>query len=208
MIKIVIFDLGNVIMQNPTVDLVKEFFADEKDAIAFNNYIFKSEYWKMMDLGQIDNEKIADEIEEKKLVDVSDYKEVHEFMKNWFSKCIPNLETMEIAKKLKEHGYKLYILSNIAKSTYEYFSNNYEFFSTVDGAVVSAHVGVKKPDHKAFDILLKKYELNPEECLIIDDDDTNRTIEMANSLGIKGRRVIPNSAEDVMKLLRENEIEL
>jgi len=43
-------------MQNPTIDLVKYFFKDEKNTETFNNYIFKSEYLKNMDLGIINNE--------------------------------------------------------------------------------------------------------------------------------------------------------
>lgn len=52
MIKNIIFDLGNVIVQNPNIDTVKKFFKEEDDAIIFNNYIFKSEFWKMMNLGR------------------------------------------------------------------------------------------------------------------------------------------------------------
>ncbi len=208
MIKNIIFDLGNVIMQNPTIDLVKQFFKDEKDAEIFNNFIFKSEYWRKMDLGQIDNETIANEIEEKRLVEVSDYKEIHEFMNKWFAKCIPNIETMKLAKRLKEKGYKLYILSNIANATFEYFSKTYEFFSIVDGSIISAKIGVKKPDRKIFDILLEKYSLNAEDCLLIDDDDTNRTFETANAIGIKGRRALPNDAEDIVKELKEYGVDI
>ena len=208
MIRNIIFDLGNVIMQNPTIDLVKQFFKDEKDAEIFNDFIFKSEYWKKLDLGQIDNETVANEIEEKRLVEVSNYKEVHEFMNNWFSKCIPNVETMELGKRLKEKGYNLFILSNMANATFEYFSKAYDFFSIVDGNIVSAKVGIKKPDRKIFDILLERYSLNAEECLLIDDDDTNRTFETANAIGIKGRSVLPNDVEDVIKELKEYEVDI
>lgn len=45
MIKNIIFDLGNVIIQNPTLNVVKEFFTEENDAIVFDKYIFKSEFW-------------------------------------------------------------------------------------------------------------------------------------------------------------------
>lgn len=62
MIKNIIFDLGNVIVQNPNIDTVKKFFKEEDDAIIFNNYIFKSEFWKMMDLGKITNLEIANSI--------------------------------------------------------------------------------------------------------------------------------------------------
>jgi putative hydrolase of the HAD superfamily len=115
---------------------------------------------------------------------------------------------MKLAKRLKEKGYKLYILSNIANATFEYFSKTYEFFSIVDGSIISAKIGVKKPDRKIFDILLEKYSLNAEDCLLIDDDDTNRTFETANAIGIKGRRALPNDAEDIVKELKEYGVDI
>ena len=93
MIKNIIFDIGNVLVQNPNFDLVKQFFKEETDAVLFNNYIFKSEFWKEMDLGKITNIEIANE------------------------------ETMQIGERLKELGYNIYVLSNMAQLTYEYLSN-------------------------------------------------------------------------------------
>lgn len=208
MIKNIIFDLGNVIVQNPNIDTVKKFFKEEDDAIIFNNYIFKSEFWKMMDLGKITNLEIADLIKQQKLVDVTDYNEIKDFMLNWFTKCNINEKTMEIGKKLKQKGYKIYILSNMSKATFEYFSKKYEFFSIVDGEIVSAYEGIKKPDLKIFKLLIDRYSLIAEDSLLIDDDDTNKTLEIANSIGIKGRRVNPNDSEDIIKLLLENNIKI
>lgn len=206
MIKNIIFDLGNVIIQNPTIDTVKYFFAEEKDTINFSEYIFKSEFWKMMDLGKITNLEIANIIKEQKLVDVTNYDEVKNFMINWFSKCKVNAETMEIGKKLKQNGYNIYILSNISKATFEYFSKKYDFFNIIDGAIISAYEGIKKPDLKIFKLLLERYSLVADECLLIDDDDTNKTLEVANFIGINGRRVNSNDFNDVKKLLKENNI--
>lgn len=208
MIKNIIFDLGNVIVQNPNIDTVKEFFKEEKDAINFNEYIFKSEFWKLMDLGKINNLEIANVIKEEKLVDITNYDEVESFMLNWFTKCNVNFKTMEIGKRLKQKGYNIYILSNMSKATFKYFSKKYEFFTMVDGAIVSAYEGIKKPDSKIFELLLERYSLNAEECLLIDDDDTNKTLEVANFIGINGRRVNSNDSDDVIKLLKENNIEI
>ena len=44
--------------------------------------------------------------------------------------------------------------------------------------------------------------------MFIDDDDTGRSFETANALGINGRRVLPNDSEDVLKLLEEYNIKL
>lgn len=206
MIKNIIFDIGNVLVQNPNFDLVKQFFKEETDAVLFNNYIFKSEFWKEMDLGKITNIEIANKIRDSKLVHVTNYDEADDFMRNWFTKTIANEETMQIGERLKELGYNIYVLSNMAQLTYEYLSSKYSFFKIIDGAVVSAYEGVKKPNEKIFEILLDRYSLESEECLLIDDDDTNKTFEVANSIGIKGRRVQANSSEDVKKSLAENEI--
>ena len=76
----------------------------------------------------------------------------------------------------------------------------------LDGVVVSAYEGIKKPNPKIFEILLERYSLVAEECLLIDDDDTNKTLEVANEIGIKGRRVNANDFNDVKRLLIENNI--
>lgn len=206
MIKNIIFDLGNVIVQNPTLNIVKNFFEEEKDAIIFGEYIFKSEFWKLMDLGKITNLEVADTIEKEKLVDVNNYDEIKNFMLNWFSKCIVNNDTMEIGRRLKKRGYNIYILSNMAKATFEYFLGKYDFFHIIDGAVVSGYEGIKKPEYKIFKLLLERYSLIPDECLLIDDDDTNKTLEVANKMGIKGRRVNANDSNDVKELLIENNV--
>ena len=161
-----------------------------------------------MDLGKMNNLEIANAIKEEKLVDVTNYDEVENFMLNWFTKCNVNFKTMEIGKRLKQKGYNIYILSNMSKATFEYFSKKYEFFTMVDGAIVSAYEGIKKPDSKIFELLLERYSLNAEECILIDDDDTNKTLEVANFIGINGRRVNSNDSDDVIELLKENNIEI
>lgn len=160
----------------------------------------------MMDLGKISNIQVANNIREKKLVNVKDYTEVEEFLLNWFSKCSVNEEVMKFGKELKKQGYNIYILSNMAKATFEFFSSKYDFFDIANGTIISANEGIKKPDKKIFEILLNRYSLKPQECLLIDDDDTNKTLEVANSIGINGRKVKANDLEDIKMLLRENNI--
>lgn len=158
------------------------------------------EYWK--------KKEVANNIREKELVNVKDYIEVENFLLNWFSKCSVNKEIMRFGKILKNKGYNIYILSNMAKATFEFFSSKYDFFDIVNGVVISANEGVKKPDKKIFEILLNRYSLEPQECLLIDDDDTNKTLKVANSIGINGRKVKANNLEDIKMLLRENNIEV
>ena len=128
-------------------------------------------------------------------------------MHEWFKKQPINREIVEIAKKLKKNGYNLFVLSNMANLTYEYFKNE-EFFSLCTGIIISAHEHLIKPDEKVFKLLLDRYKLNAEECLFIDDDPSEENYKTANEIGIKGRRIVPNQAEDVRKLLLEFGIEI
>ena len=65
-----------------------------------------------------------------------------------------------------------------------------------------------KPDEKVYELLLDRYHLTVAECLFIDDDPSEENYKTANKMEIKGRRIIPNSAEDVRKLLLEFNIEI
>ena len=78
-----------------------------------------------------------------------------------------------------------------------------DFFKLCNGIIISAQEHIKKPDERIFKILLERYNLEAEECLFIDDDDTNRSYETANKLGILGRRVIPNDCNDIKRMLEE-----
>ena len=53
-----------------------------------------------------------------------------------------------------------------------------------DGTVVSALVGICKPDRRIYEYLLFKYGLKAEECIFIDDLPAN--IEAAKEVGIHG----------------------
>lgn len=205
MIKNIIFDLGNVIINYNQDRIINNFTVDEEETIFIKEKVFNSPEWKLLDLGQITNNGAIEEIQKRN--DIKYNKLINNFLHEWYKTQPINEEIVEIAKKLKERNYNIYVLSNMAKETYEYFKN-IDFFKVCNGIVISSHENVKKPDERIFNILLTRYKLNPKECLFIDDDDTNRSYDTANKIGILGRRVEPNSKKDVIKLLNEFNIKI
>ena len=204
MIKNIIFDLGNVIIKCNNLSIMLNFTDNKEIAENLIKYIFKSEEWKLLDLGNITKEDAILKIQNRV---PKGYKSlIKEVIENRTKYLKINKETIEIAKKLKEKEYKIFVLSNMATYTYEYFKDN-EFFNICDGIVISAYEHIKKPDEEIFKRILKRYNLIPEECLFI-DDDTKESLKTANKLGIKGRRVLPNDSKDVLKLLEEYNINL
>ncbi len=203
MIKNIIFDLGNVIINFNKEAIIRSFTNDEKEMKYITDEIFNSKEWQMMDLGMLTNCEAAESINKR-----NNYiyeKLTNDFLDSWYKIQIINEDVVLLAKELKLKGYKLYVLSNIAHKTYEFFENN-EFFKLCDGIVISAQEHVKKPDSKIFNALLKRYNLNSCECIFIDDDDTGRSYKTANELGILGRVVAPNNVNDISKMLLEYDV--
>lgn len=205
MIKNIIFDLGNVIINYNQKQIINNFTEKEEEIKYIYNEIFHAPEWTLMDLGDITNDEAIEIINKRNQYRYS--KLTEDFLHEWYKKQPINRDIVEIAKRLKEKGYNLYVLSNMANLTYEYFKND-DFFALCTGIVISAHEHIKKPDEKVYKLLLERYNLKAEECLFIDDDDSGKNYETANRIGIKGRRIIPNQVEDIKKLLIEFEVKI
>ena len=205
MIKNIIFDLGNVIINYNQKKIINNFTEKEEEIKYIYDEIFHAPEWTLMDLGDITNDEAIEIINKRN--EFKYEKLTQEFLHEWHKKQPINRDIVEIAKILKNNGYNLFVLSNMANQTYEYFKND-EFFSLCTGIVISAHEHVKKPDEKVYRLLLDRYNLSAEECLFIDDDDSGKNYETANKIGIKGRRIMPNQAEDVKKLLLEFNVKI
>ena len=205
MVKNIIFDLGNVIIRGSSIETLMHFTDDENKAKDLIQYIFKTEEWKLLDLGNITKEEAITQMQKKapKQYEIL----IKEVMNKRCEYLVLNKDTIEIAKKLKQKGYHIYVLSNMATYTYEYFKE-IDFFKLCDGIIISAYEHLVKPNEKIFRTLLDRYDLKPEECLFIDDDDTGKSFEIANRLGVLGRKVKPNDSQDILALLEEYKIEV
>ena len=205
MIRNIIFDLGNVIINYNQEQIINNFTKKEEEIKYIYDEIFHAPEWELMDLGNITNDKAIEVINKRN--EFKYQKLTENFLHEWYKKQEINRDIVEIARELKKNGYNLFVLSNMANLTYEYLKND-EFFSLCTGIIISAHEHLIKPDEKVFRLLLNRYNLNAEECLFIDDDPSEENYKTANEIGIKGRRIVPNQAEDVRKLLLEFGIEI
>lgn len=95
----------------------------------------------------------------------------------------PNKPMWEIIKKLKM--YNLYILSNYASDSFDALYLKYtNLFAQIPYAnfYISGKKGFIKPRMNCFNSFLNSYNLNPQECLFIDDQPIN--IFQAKKAGI------------------------
>jgi epoxide hydrolase-like predicted phosphatase len=89
---------------------------------------------------------------------------------------------IEIAKSLKQKGYRIAILSNDAKESSDLRRTKHHFDEIFDAIIISCHYGVIKPNPEIYRFALNKLKALPEQSLFIDDRMEN--IESSRNLGI------------------------
>lgn len=108
-----------------------------------------------------------------------------EFLSFYFSGESTVPEMIELAKKVRAKGVKVYLFSNNFKERTEYYRTyTKEIIRNVDRAFFSWETGFVKSDIAAYHNLLSEINLKPDEILYFDDSQEN--IELAKSLGIEG----------------------
>ncbi len=117
-----------------------------------------------------------------------------------FEHTVPNVELLSyIAKNLKGL-YKLGVLSNASHDVLDgiFSPDQRDLF---DEAVSSYHVGLTKPDPKMFLLMCERLGVQPEECILVDDQQ--RHFDVAKALGFTP--ILYSSAEqtiaDIEKVL-------
>lgn len=181
MIRNIIFDMGNVLLNyDPRLPLEK-YVQTETDRAVILKELFQGPEWIEGDLGYITVEEKYQRI--KARVPERLHGELKDCVCRWHETMEPAAGAQEFVKHVQEKGYQTYILSNASTEFHLYFPRCYDVAS-FRGVVVSADIHMIKPDAGIYRYLLETYGLIPEESLFIDDRPEN--IEAARELGIKG----------------------
>lgn len=86
------------------------------------------------------------------------------------------LETIALLKACKAAGHKLFVLSNLSISKYDRIKQEPEIaslFSFFDDIVISEMTPYEKPDQQIFTYFCQQYNLQPADCVFIDDKQDN-----------------------------------
>jgi FMN phosphatase YigB (HAD superfamily) len=78
-----------------------------------------------------------------------------------------------LLRQVVDSGLACYALTNTEAETYSKRRCRYEFLSWFAGTVVSGFEGVAKPDPQIYEVLLGRFDLDPETTLFIDDREVN-----------------------------------
>ena len=170
MIRNIVFDMGNVMIY-----FNKNLFLDRagvtgEDRRLLERIVFDSLEWARLDRGSL-LEPEAERLMCSRLPErLHGY--VREFVYDWDKPLYPVRDMAPLVRELKEKGYGIYLLSNAASRQHEYWPRipASRFF---DGTLISAAVGLVKPQPEIFRLLCETFSLKADECVFIDDAINN-----------------------------------
>lgn len=176
MIKNIIFDLGNVILKGKPSIILENLNLDDEVYNDIKEKFFND--WSKLDLGLISLDDYFYQCNFKSIIS----NEIKERLINYYKYRSFNDDVLNILHDLKNKKYNIYLLSNNNKETANYL-RKLDFYQDISGDVYSCDYNIIKPNIEIYNILLNKFNLIPQECLFIDDDQDN--IETATKLGFK-----------------------
>lgn len=179
-IDTIIFDLGGVLIDwNPDYVFDKVFDDAEKKKYFFEN-ICTADWNEKQDAGR----SLHEATEELVAVHPEWEEQIRAFYGRWEEMLGgPIEESVEIFRQLKQKGnYKIYALTNWSSETFPKALELYDFLHWFDGRVVSGEEKMRKPFPEFYQVILKRYNLNPSKTLFIDDN--LRNINAAAEIGI------------------------
>lgn len=183
MIKNVIFDIGNVLVDFRWRALMQELGLSRETQAVFEKTVFGSHWWGELDHGLYEEAEILEHFREDNRAHLDEFNLVWD---NRDKLVEPYAYAVQWIARLKDSGLKVYLLSNYPKDVFALHTEcgHFPFLDMVDGKVVSGFVRMVKPNVDIYEYLLSEYGLNAGECVFIDDREDN--VEAARALGMKG----------------------
>lgn len=198
MIRAVFFDLGGVIVrteyQAPRERLAERLNMTYED---INRFVFDTETSQKASLGQLTTEQHWASVVRRLGRPASETETIRE---EFFAGDVIDRGLLDFIRSLRPR-YKTGVISNAWPDLRDYIVKS-KFDDAFDALVVSAEVGVMKPEAKIYQIALERLQVKANEAVFVDDVPAN--IEAARKLGMQGIvfRSPPQTLAELKEILK------
>jgi len=101
-------------------------------------------------------------------------REIRAYDEQWHDSIPESIaDSVAVLEELKARGEKVYAITNFSREKWAECLIRFPFLQSFDGAVVSAHERLLKPDPAIYEVLLGRYGLAAPDCIFIDDSEKN-----------------------------------
>ena len=179
-IRNIIFDLFGVIARFDTEGYYTVHGISPSDQQILQREVFRSLEFAMGDRGTISEEEAVDAICAR--VPEHLHEAVCDFIYRQNRAILPIPGMEELLHCLKGQGHHLFLLSNTSKAFHR-FRAGIPGIELFDDTLISADVGLVKPDPTIFRLACEQFGIKPHESAFIDDAPINA--EAAQYVGMK-----------------------
>ena len=193
----IILDMGNVLLEWNKDKILQGVSDTKEEYLILDKVIFQSGLWERLDLGTMTREELV--LKVVSMIGRTYQKKVEEVIWNWPSYIDIYTEVFPVLSELKKKGHRIFVLSNTSKVFYDLLEEQLSpLKELLDGFVLSCDIKAIKPDLVMFKEILYKYQLDPTNCVFLDDIEDNTNA--AQKLGIKAHQV--KKRNDVVDILK------
>ena len=179
-IKVIIFDLGKVIVNFDHMHICKKLSKHSAfEPVRIYDIIFNSGLEASFDKGLISPENFYSRVKKAVQLKIDE----DSFKKIWTKIFTLNPGITELISSLKNR-YKLLCLSNTNTWHFNYCMQKFQVLKLFDGFILSYKVGKTKPAQAIFKKTIQHADEPPANCMYI--DDIIEYVEEANIIGING----------------------
>lgn len=170
MIKNIVFDMGKVLLRFEPAYFIERVGTAEEDRALLLREVYQSLEWARMDRGSMTEAEAAASMCRR--LPARLHETVHALVDRWDRPILPIEGMEELIRELKAKGYGIYLLSNASYRQHEYWPRvpASRYF---DGTLISADVGLVKPQPEIYRLLCETFSLEADECVFIDDAINN-----------------------------------
>lgn len=179
MISTIIFDIGNVLVGFDWDHYIRSFGFDDEVRERICNATVLSPAWDEFDRGAVRDEDIIRIFVKN---DPGIEREIREICKDIHDMLTPRDYAVPWVRELKRSGYKVLYLSNFSRKAEVECAHTLKFIPYMDGGIMSYQYRQIKPHPEIYDTLIRKYGLNPSECVFLDDRKDNCEAAMAKGM--------------------------
>lgn len=165
-IKAVIWDLGGVILRTENY-APRQYLADQLGVTLddLEQLVFSNAFGMRAQRGEITAEQHWKTIQQRFGLDEKGLKG---FRRDFFGGDVLDRELLNYIRTLRSL-YKIGLLSNAFSDLRTYLEDSWSIADLFDDLVISAEVGMTKPDAKIFLLALERLGIQPVEAVFIDD---------------------------------------
>lgn len=170
MIKYILFDMGNVLIDYSPYYLASNYTNDIEEIEFLVKSVFLSEEWHKMDHGLMSVADAIDTINHR--MPEKFQATVKNIIESWFEHITFNLQVCQLAEDLYKRGYTLVLCTNASLQFYKY----YQRIPSIDKfkhLFVSADMKKIKPFPEYYKEVLSELQCKASACLFIDDSLAN-----------------------------------